>query len=496
MMEFRHITSGYPGRTVLSDVSLTVPRGKITALIGPNGCGKSTLLNTAGGLIKPSAGEILLDGRPLPSYKRRELARLMALLPQSRELPRLTVERLAAFGRYPHGDMQSAKGQIEESLRRTGAWELRHRELRELSGGERQRAYIAMALCQDSGLLLLDEPTNHLDMETLEWFEDFLSKYRGTVVLVSHDRWFLDRVATRTILLEGGCCESFPGGYSKAMELREKELLEEFQQYKTQQKKIEAMKASIKRFREWGALNKNNPSFYRKAKELEKRLEKLELLERPQLEKPKLPISFEGSRTGSEVLRLRDFSLTLGDKALFRGAELLVRERDRLCLMGPNGSGKTSLIRALLGELPYGGEIRLNPSVQLGYIPQEIRFLPETETVLEAFRREIPSGEGQARGLLARYFFRAGDVFKRAGSLSGGEKVLLKLLILLQRQVNLLILDEPTNHIDVETREMLEEALSEYRGTLLFVSHDRYFIHKTATRAAYVRDGRIETAGV
>ena len=150
------------------------------------------------------------------------------------------------------------------------------------------------------------------------------------------------------------------------MELREKELLEEFQQYKTQQKKIEAMKASIKRFREWGALNKNNPSFYRKAKELEKRLEKLELLERPQLEKPKLPISFEGSRTGSEVLRLRDFSLTLGDKALFRGAELLVRERDRLCLMGPNGSGKTSLIRALLGELPYGGEIRLNPSVQLG----------------------------------------------------------------------------------------------------------------------------------
>ncbi len=146
MMEFRHITSGYPGRTVLSDVSLTVPRGKITALIGPNGCGKSTLLNTAGGLIKPSAGEILLDGRPLPSYKRRELARLMALLPQSRELPRLTVERLAAFGRYPHGDMQSAKGQIEESLRRTGAWELRHRELRELSGGERQRAYIAMAL--------------------------------------------------------------------------------------------------------------------------------------------------------------------------------------------------------------------------------------------------------------------------------------------------------------------------------------------------------------
>lgn len=207
MMEFRHITSGYPGRTVLSDVSLTVPRGKITALIGPNGCGKSTLLNTAGGLIKPSAGEILLDGRPLPSYKRRELARLMALLPQSRELPRLTVERLAAFGRYPHGDMQSAKGQIEESLRRAGAWELRHRELRELSGGERQRAYIAMALCQDSELLLLDEPTTYLDIgqknQVMELVRD-LNVQGRTILAVLHDLPLAFMYSDYVALMESG----------------------------------------------------------------------------------------------------------------------------------------------------------------------------------------------------------------------------------------------------------------------------------------------------
>lgn len=212
MMEFRHITSGYPGRTVLSDVSLTVPRGKVTALIGPNGCGKSTLLNTAGGLIKPSAGEILLDGRPLPSYKRRELARLMALLPQSRELPRLTVERLAAFGRYPHGDMQSAKGQIEESLRRAGAWELRHRELRELSGGERQRAYIAMALCQDSELLLLDEPTTYLDIgqknQVMELVRD-LNVQGRTILAVLHDLPLAFMYSDYVALMESGKLTAF-----------------------------------------------------------------------------------------------------------------------------------------------------------------------------------------------------------------------------------------------------------------------------------------------
>ncbi len=507
-------------KNVLSGASLEIHTGERAALVGRNGTGKSTILKLIAGEETPDSGVVSLrrgarrgvlwqipplrePGTTVEEALKEPFSELFAMERRMRELePRLggdekllqeysaLSERYALEGGY---EMEERSSKVIGGFRLSP---LLSREYNALSGGQKTVVNLAAAVLPGPDILLLDEPTNHLDMETLEWFEDFLSKYRGTVVLVSHDRWFLDRVATRTILLEGGCCESFPGGYSKAMELREKELLEEFQQYKTQQKKIEAMKASIKRFREWGALNKNNPSFYRKAKELEKRLEKLELLERPQLEKPKLPISFEGSRTGSEVLRLRDFSLTLGDKALFRGAELLVRERDRLCLMGPNGSGKTSLIRALLGELPYGGEIRLNPSVQLGYIPQEIRFLPETETVLEAFRREIPSGEGQARGLLAKYFFRAGDVFRRADSLSGGEKVLLKLLILLQRQVNLLILDEPTNHIDVETREMLEEALSEYRGTLLFVSHDRYFIHKTATRAVYVRGGRIETAGV
>lgn len=508
------IVKNYGFKNVLNAASLEIYTGERAAIVGRNGTGKSTLLKLAAGLESPDSGEVSLRrGATLgfleqiprlrqagetvrqvltePFAELYKMEKTLRQLEEEMAAPDADLERL--MGRYAKAqDAYTLAGgyEIEERTSKVIQGfhlpELLGREYNALSGGQKTVVNLAAAVLRQPDILLLDEPTNHLDVDTLEWFEEFLAKYRGTVVMVSHDRWFLDRVATRTILLEGGQCEAFSGNYSRAMEQREKELLAEFEQYKNQQKKIDAMKAAIKRFREWGALNKNNPSFYRKAKELENRLEKLELLERPQLEKPKLPIQFSGARTGSEVLKLTDFSLAFGEHVLFHKAELLVREKDRLCLLGGNGSGKTSLVRAVLGEASYEGQIKRNPGVQLGYIPQEIRFLPETDSVLEAFRRECPCTEGQARGILAKYSFVSEDVFKRAGSLSGGEKVLLKLAILLQRQINLLILDEPTNHIDIETREMLEEALQRYAGTLVFVSHDRYFIEKAATRIAEV----------
>lgn len=212
MIEFSQVFAGYPGRGVLFDVSFTVPRGKITALVGPNGCGKTTLLQTACGLIKPSEGEVLLNGKPLGSYKRRELARLMALLPQSREVPAATVERLVAFGRYPHGDMPTAGGLVEDALRRAGAWELRHRELRELSGGERQRAYIAMALCQDSEILLLDEPTTYLDIGQKNQVMDLIRglNARGrTILTVLHDLPLAFSHSDYVALMDGGRLTAF-----------------------------------------------------------------------------------------------------------------------------------------------------------------------------------------------------------------------------------------------------------------------------------------------
>ncbi len=397
-------------------------------------------------------------------------------------------ERYTALGGY---DMEELTSKVIGGFRLSG---LLSREYNILSGGQKTVVNLAAAVLRQPDILLLDEPTNHLDVKTLEWFESFLSRYRGTVLLVSHDRWFLDRVATRTLVLENGTCTSFAGNYSFSVKEQERLMLLEFEQYKNQQKKIDAMKAAIKRFREWGAQG-DNKKFFRKAKELEKRLDKMEALERPQLEKPVIPIHFSGTRTGAEVLRLENFSLGFSaDTVLLEQAELLLREKDKLCLMGDNGTGKTSLLRAVLEEnTRYSGKIMLNPGVQPGYIPQEIWFPAETDSVLEAFRRECPVTEGQARNVLARYFFTGANVQKRCSSLSGGEKVLLKLAILLQRQINFLILDEPTNHIDIETREMLEDALREYAGTLLFVSHDRYFIEKTASRIAVLQDRRIES---
>ena len=513
------VVKNFGYRPVLDGASLEIMTGQRAAIVGRNGTGKTTLLKLIAGMESPDGGEI--------SLRRGAALGFLEQIPRLRQ-PGRTVRQvllepyeellaLEASLRAMEGEMAATAGDLDALMARYSAAQeeyalkggydmeertskvvvgfrlgaLLDREYNILSGGQKTVVDLAAAVLRQPDILLLDEPTNHLDVETLEWFEGFLAKYRGTVLMVSHDRWFLDRVATHTILLEEGKCVCFEGNYSRSMEERERQLLAEFEQYKNQQKKIEAMQAAIKRFRHWGALNKNNKTFYRKAKELEKRLEKMEQLDRPQLEKPRLDIHFSGARTGSEVLRLRDFTLAFGEQVLLDRAELLVREKDRLCLLGGNGTGKTSLLRAVLGEGPYQGELALNPGVRPGYIPQEIRFLPETDTLLEAYRREVPSTEGQARGLLAKYGFFGGDVFKRAGSLSGGEKVLLKLAVLMQRQVNLLILDEPTNHIDIETREMLEEALLDYTGTLIFVSHDRYFIAKTATRVARLKEGKL-----
>lgn len=511
------IKKNFGFKKVLDGVSLEIMTGERAALVGRNGTGKSTILKLISGEESPDSGTVSLrrgatvgvleqipklrePGKTVLEVLREPFAGLFAL---ERELRRIEQELArpgedfdALLERYSLVQEQyAAKGgyDMEERLSKViqgfSLKEFLTREYNVLSGGQKTIVNLAAAVLPEPDVLLLDEPTNHLDMRTLEWFEELLAKYRGTVVLVSHDRWFLDRVATRTILLEDGTCASFAGNYTYARAEQERLLLLEFEQYKNQQKKIDAMKAAIKRLRHWGELNKQNVSFNRKAKELEKRLEKMEAIEKPQLEKPKISLEFSGARTGQEVLKLTDFSLAFGETVLLEHAQLLVREREKLCLMGDNGTGKTSLVRAILGENPhYTGEIVLNPSVQPGYIPQEIRFPGKDDTVLEAFRRECASTEGQARNLLAKYFFLGEDVFKKAENLSGGEKVLLKLCILLQKQVNFLILDEPTNHIDLETREVLEEALRDYSGTLLFLSHDRYFIEKTATRLLVLRD--------
>lgn len=518
-----NIVKNYGFKNILAGLSFEIMTGDRVAIVGRNGTGKSTILKIISGEESVNEGTVTirkgatigyLEQIPrLREYDATAYDVLMGpfenVLAIERRLRALEADMAAEsdpdaldklMRQYAHwqGAFEGQDGYaVEENVARVttgfGLTELLRRPFNVLSGGQKTIVMLAATILRQPDILLLDEPTNHLDVRTLEWFEAYLAKYQGTVVIVSHDRYFLDKVARKTILLEGGKCKVFHGNYTFSQQERERLLLLEFEQYKNQQKKIDAMKAAIKRFRDWAARG-DNEDFYRKAKELEKRLEKMELLDRPHLEKPKIPICFEGDRTGREVLTLKGFDLSIGELPLFQNVHLTLFYQDKACLLGDNGTGKTSLIRAILGDLPAReGSVFIAAKAKVGYIPQEIRFFDDKASVLEAFRSEFPSPEGMARNILAKYFFFGEHVFKRVSSLSGGEKVLLKLAILVKKQINFLILDEPTNHIDIETREILEEALLDFSGTILFISHDRYFIHRIASRILEIEDGTIRS---
>ena len=350
-----------------------------------------------------------------------------------------------------------------------------------LSGGEKTIVNLATILLKNPSILLLDEPTNHLDLETLEWLENFLIEYKGTILLISHDRYFLDKVTTKTILLENGHTKIYFGNYSYFLEEDERRTLAEFEMYKMQQKQIEKMKESIKKLREFGRIA-GNEMFFKRAKSIEKRLEKIEVLEKRV--DNKLPIRINScGKAGKDILVVKNLNKNYGDNIIFKDFNMEVYGGEKVQLKGKNGSGKSTLIKIILGkDKDFSGEIKINPSVKIGYIPQEIKFNNESDTVLEYFLENHGRSETEARTFLAKYMFYGENVFKRLKELSGGERVRLLIAKLVIKQTNFLILDEPTNHLDVSTRELLEENLKEYKGTILFVSHDRYFSSKIAER--------------
>lgn len=352
-----------------------------------------------------------------------------------------------------------------------------------LSGGEKTIVNLASILLNNPSILLLDEPTNHLDIETLEWLESFLIDYKGTILLISHDRYFLDKVATKTILLENGKAEIYFGNYSYFVKEDERRTLAQFEVYKSQQKQIEKMKESIKKLRAFGTLA-GNEMFFKRAKSIEKRLEKLELVDKVSLEKKKLPININSTtRSGQDVLTIKELNKSYVGKNIFSNFHMEIHYGEKVHLRGKNGSGKSTLLKMILGkDSNYSGEIKLGSSVKIGYIPQEIKFTDENSTILEYFLSDYNDSETKARTYLAKYMFFGENVFKRLKELSGGERVRLILAKLVLKETNFLILDEPTNHLDISTREILEDTLEEYTGTILFVSHDRYFANKIAKK--------------
>ena len=361
--------------------------------------------------------------------------------------------------------------------------EFLNKEYNLLSGGEKTIVNLAMILLKSPSVLLLDEPTNHLDIETLEWLQDFLSLYKGSILLISHDRYFLDKVVNKIILLEKGITDIYFGNYSYFLEENEKRTLIEFEKYKNQQKQIEKMKEAIKKLRSFGELEQNE-SFFKRAKCIEKRLEKLEIIEKVNVEKRKLPININATgRSGKDVIFIKELNKKYGEKVVFNNFNMEVYFGEKARVTGKNGSGKSTLIKIILGQdRDFTGEIKINQSVKIGYIPQEIKFENEEETIYEYFSKQYNKSQTEIRTYLAKYMFYGNNVFKRLKELSGGERVRLLLAKLVIQETNLLILDEPTNHLDISSRETLEETLQEYKGTILFVSHDRYFANKLTTR--------------
>ena len=522
-IELNNIIKNYGLKNVLNGMNLTLKTGERAALIGCNGAGKSTVLKIIMKQENISAGTINIRknatiGMLKQIYEYEETnPNVYTFLQRSFEhffeletkLKKLEDEMSYEKDDEKISELLQKYGNVQQKYIQMGGYDIQEKfnkicsglqinekmlnqNYNDLSGGEKTIVNLGALLLKEPSILLLDEPTNHLDMEKLEWLEKFLKEYKGTILMVSHDRYFLDKIATKTILLENGKEKIYFGNYSYFLKEDEKRTLAEFENYKNQQKMIKKMKESIKTLRKFGELAKNE-MFFKRAKSIEKKLAKIEQLPQVDLEQKTL-LNFKlniDSRSGKDVVIINNLNKNFESKNIFKNANLQIHYGEKIALIGKNGTGKSTLLKIIMNEdCEYTGEIKIGQSVNIGYIPQEINFEDDNQTILNFFEQFDNRNETEIRTSLAKYMFRGNDVFKKVSSLSGGEKVRLILAKLLKQNINFLILDEPTNHIDIETRELLEEAIKEYSGTVLFVSHDRYFINNLAERIVEVKEKR------
>jgi ATPase subunit of ABC transporter with duplicated ATPase domains len=363
-----------------------------------------------------------------------------------------------------------------------------------LSGGEKTTVVLGKLLIDNPDILLLDEPTNHLDMDSIEWLEDYLKSYKGIVIIVSHDRYFLDNVVTKIVEIEAKKSITYKGNYSAYINQKEENMRIQYEQFREQQKKITDMQDTVKQLRDW-AMRADNNKFFRRAASLQIKLDKMERIDKPVFEKQNMKLNLKAAqRSGNETIKAIKLYKSFKDKVIFKDADLLINFGERVGLIGPNGCGKTTFLRMLLGEeQPDDGIAELGANVIAAYLPQKISFKNEEFTVLDCFREDISITDGKAREYLSKFMFYGNSVFKKVKHLSGGERIRLKLGRLLYEDVNLLILDEPTNHLDIDSIETFEEALQEFKGTIFFISHDRYFINKIGQRIIAVENNALKS---
>ena len=504
------------GKNILDGLSFTVTTGERVGILGHNGCGKTTLFRILVGELRPDEGEVMIA----PS-KRLGLISQIPVYPEGwtteqvlkdahRHLYQIA-ERMEELSLAMEQDSSKALlaeyDRLQEDFRRLGGYDMDtdrsrvangldispamlHQSFDSLSGGEKTRVNLARLILEDTDILLLDEPTNHLDLRATEWLEDYLLSFKGTVLVISHDRYFLDKVVQRSIEIDEGKAEFYSGNYSFYVEERQRRFEEKLKKYEKDQAKIEQLTRAAEQMHLWAFMG--NDKLHKRAFSMEKRIEKLSLSEKPQ-EQKKLNVKFKQREfNGDEVLVMEDLSKGFGDRQLFSGLALTVTGGERIALIGDNGTGKSTLVKLIMGEeTPDSGYLYKGPAVRTAYLPQHVRFSVEERSALDTMLYDCRCQPQQARDRLAAFGFRGEDVFTPVGALSGGEKSRLRLCMLMGSDINFLILDEPTNHLDIASREWMEDALSDYEQTLLFVSHDRYFIEKFATRIWALSDGKI-----
>ena len=504
------------GSNVLDGLSFSVNSGERVGILGPNGCGKTTLFKILSGEYGFDSGEVMIaPGKRLglisqiPVYPegwlvedvlrdahRRLYAiseRLDALTEQMErtEAPALLREydRLSdEFRRLGGYEMDVERNRVANGLDIPAA--MREQPFETLSGGEKTRVNLARLILEDTDILLLDEPTNHLDLHATEWLEDYLLRFKGTVLAISHDRWFLDRVVQRCIEISDGRAEFYSGNYSFYVVERQRRFDEKLKQYEKDQAKIEQLTLAAEKLHLWAIMG--NDKLHKRAFSMEKRIEKLQQSEKP-VEQRKMTVKFrQRGFEGDEVLVIEGVSKAFGARTLFHDLSLTVTGGERIALIGDNGTGKSTLLKLILGEeTPDSGYLQRGPAIRTAYLPQTVRFSSDSRSALDTMLYDGRCQPQEARDRLAAFGFRGEDVFTPVGALSGGERSRLCLCLLMGRDVNFLILDEPTNHLDIASREWMEDALSDYEQTLLFVSHDRWLIEKFATRIWSLENGAL-----
>ncbi|AOZ91832.1 ribosomal protection-like ABC-F family protein [Paenibacillus crassostreae] len=514
MIQCKNVQKYHGAQLVLNDITMDIRVGEKVGLIGRNGCGKTTLLHLLEGNDRPDQGQIairrgakvgLLDQistettgsttyeqllcnfkEPLEWQARMKEIELLLSVPQHAGSELIYNGWIQEYGTLQERFQQLGGYEMESSIDRIAnglgiPTDQYHRHFSSLSGGEKTKVGLASLLLKKPDILLLDEPTNHLDMKAIEWLEQFIIEYPGSVVVISHDRYFLDHTISKVIEIEDGEAITYHTNYSGYMKEKETRLLLQFADFQEQQKKIKKMKETIKQLIEWGnRSNPPNPGFHRRASSMQKVLDRMDKLKRPVMERKTMDLQLsQEDRSGKQVLILNELCKAYGDRTLFKQVHEILHYGESAMLIGDNGSGKSTLLKVILGvELPSSGEVTLGSRVSIGYLAQEETPQHQKQNVLQFFREQVGMEEGEARAQLARFLFFGSDVFKDVRSLSGGEWTRLRFTILMFQKPNLLILDEPTNHLDIDSREALEEALEEYPGTLLAVSHDRYFINR------------------